>query len=720
MQKLSLIFLFPFWLMAQKPNSSQVASWQRQAQKVEITRDQWGVPHINGKTDADAVFGLMYAQCEDDFMRVEMNYIEKLGRLSEINGEKDLFNDLQNRILLNHNEAKQEYTTAQPWLKKLLNAHADGINYFLFTHPHIKPALLKHFEPWFPLLWTDGSIGAISTANLTVNDLETFYGKPSKVSAVKPKTEDEFYQQTGSNGFAIAPTLSLSGNAMLYINPHTSFYYRPEVHIKSDEGLNAYGAVTWGQFFIYQGFNENCGWMHTSSNADVADTYFEKISTKNGKLFYEYNQQQMPLKKEMITIKYKTNQELKTKEFQVFFTQNGPIMAQPWVSLKSYNRAKQSLVQSWLRTKATDLQSYTKIMDLRGNTSNNTVFADKKGNIAYWHGNYIPKRDTTLNWAKTQDGAIAQTGYKGLHNLDEIVSIKNPAGGWIQNCNSTPFTAAGTNSPKKNQYPSYMAPDGENFRGINAVRLLSKTQKLDLNQLIALGYDNYLPAFEILIPAFLNTPNLATTDDLKEVKTIFEKWNFRVDSTSVAATLAIEWAQKLNPSIRKIYIDQGEDDQVQNTLTFVKTAGSQELLQPMHEVITELKQNFGSFKVKWGDINRFQRLSNHLSGQFSDSRPSLAMGNASALWGCLPSFNSRKFENSIKRYGYSGNSFVCAVEFGKTITAKSLLAGGNSGDPAEKNFNSQANNFTKGIFKEVNFYEADIRKNAMKIYHPGK
>jgi acyl-homoserine-lactone acylase len=691
--------------------------WAKTAKNVVIIRDQWGIPHIEGKTDADAVFGLMYAQCEDDFARIEMNYIEKLGRLSEINGEVDLYNDLQIRLLINEGEARAEYLKAQPWLKRLLDAHADGINYFLAKNPHTKPKLLTRFEPWYALLWTDGSIGAISTADLETNELRAFYGNEKNIG-LRKRNED--YQQTGSNGFAIAPIRSKSKNAMLYINPHTTFYFRPEVHVKSNEGLNVYGAVTWGQFFVYQGFNEYCGWMHTSSNADVADTYTEKITKKNDGYYYEYEGKFKKVSSRQIEIKYARDGKLMTKIFETFSTHHGPIMAQRgenWVSLKSYNRAQKSLEQSWLRTKAKGFEDYKKAMNLKANTSNNTVFADKYGNIAYWHGNYMPIRDNTLNWAKPQDGTKAATEYKGLHSVNEVVHLYNPKNGWIQNCNSTPFTGAGNESPKKTDYPEYMAPDGENFRGVNAVRLLEKVDKIDIDELTKLGYDNYLPAFEVLIPSLVKIT--AEDKTMREAIDLLLKWDFRSGESSVETTLAVEWAQRLSPAIKKIYVDQGENDQVTSTKKFVELCTEKELLEPLQKVLKELTENHGTWKVKWGDINRFQRLNGELRTEFNDDSTSNPVGFASALWGSLPSFNSKYYQNSKKRYGYSGNSFVCAVEFGEKVKAKSVLAGGNSGKTNSKNFNDQGEMYSKGIFKNILFYKEDILKNAVKTYHPG-
>ena len=721
-----LVFCLSFPMFSQNISTKEIKRLQELAQQVTIIRDNWGIAHVYGKTDADAVFGMLYAQCEDDFKRVEMNYIEKLGRLSEIKGQSVLYNDLEIKLLIDTEEAKADYKKATPWLKKLLNSYADGINFYLNNHPEVKPVLLTHFEPWYPLLWTDGSIGAISTADLSTGELKAFYsGNTDKVAYI----EREKDVQTGSNGFAISPSKTASGNAILYINPHTTFYFRPEIQISSEEGLNAYGAVTWGQFFIYQGFNENCGWMHTSSNVDVADIYAEKIVTKNGKLFYEYDKKLVPIIEKKITINYLENGKLIPKTFITYFTNNGPIMAKrdgKWISLKSNNRSMNSLVQSWVRTKSKGFDDYKKAMDLKANTSNNTVYADNKGNIAYWHGNFIPIRDKNLNWSKVVDGSTSATQWKGLHLVSETVHLYNPTNGWLQNCNSTPYSVAGINSPKKENYLPYMAPDGESFRGLNAVRLLSQGNNYTLDKVIADGYDTKLTAFEFLIPALVASfeKNISKENplykELAEPIALLKNWDYYTNENSTATTLAIEWAYKLDPIIQKVYVEEGELDQVQNTQNFAKNASPDQLIPQLQIVVNELKTKFGTWQIPWGEINRFQRLSGDINLVYNDAFESVPIGYGPALWGSLPAYKSNYQKGSKKRYGFNGNSFVCAVEFGPKIKAKSLLAGGNSSDPKSKHFYDQAEMYRKGQFKDVLFYKDDVQKNAEKTYHPGE
>ena len=729
MKFLFLLFI-PFQLLAQstnqaKPAAADITRWQEQANNVQIIRDNYGIPHVYGKTDADAVFGLLYAQCEDDFNRVELNYIEKLGRLSEINGEKDLYNDLLIRLIIDSADAINDYKNAPAWLQKLCNAFADGINYYLFKNPQTRPSLLTHFEPWYPMLWTDGSIGAISIADINVGEVRNFYSGENKPVGYKIKEEEVV---TGSNGFAFSPKITASKNAILYINPHVTFYFRPEVHMVSEEGLNAYGAVTWGQFFVYQGFNEHCGWMHTSGYTDISDSYIEKLSSNAGRLTYEYDGKNIQVIKKNIVLNYKEGNASGTKMIEALYTGHGPIMAKRnvgYLSVKSNNRDIKGLIQSWQRTKTKSFAEYKQTMDLLANTSNNTVYADAEGNIAYWHGNFIPKRDTKYDWSKPVDGTTSATAWKGLHPVNESIHIYNPENGWIQNCNSTPFTAAGNFSPKEEDFPSYMKTDNENWRGLNAVRILGNEKKYTIDKVIAKGYNTFLTAFEVMIPALIKAYDRSSGNteysSLKEPMDILRKWDFHSGENSIATTLAILWGEKIQPEIYRTKLPENEaNDMISKTRIFVQHATIAQLLDPLSYVIKNLENDFGKWQMEWGTINRFQRISGDIDQRYNDDSASIPVGFVSSAWGMLPSYSSKTFPGTKNRYGVNGNSFICAVEFGKRIKAKSLLAGGESGHRNSPYFFDQGKMYAEGTFKDVLFYKEDVLKFAEKKYHPGE
>jgi len=417
------------------PPAADATGLAQQAENVTIIRDDWGIPHVHGKTDADAVFGLVYAQAEDDFNRVETNFLYSLGRLAEAEGEGAVYRDLRQRLFINPDTLKALYAGSEPWLRALMDAWAGGLNYYLAKHPEVTPRVITRFEPWMALSFSEGSIGG-DIEDISLRELEAFYGSPSAAGAAKQVSDaSDAYDRrggelAGSNGFAIAPSNSASKKALLWINPHTSFFFREEAQMSSDEGLNAYGAITWGQFFIYQGFNATAGWMHTSSGADVVDEWAETIVKDGEAHTYTYGSEQRPVATERIAIVYKSATGPATKEFTIYRTHHGPITRErdgKWVATSIMNEPVKALTQSYTRTKARNLAEFRKTMELYTNSSNNTVYADAEGNIAYFHANHVPKRDTTFDWNEPVDGSDPRTEWQGVHTLDESPNVFNPA-----------------------------------------------------------------------------------------------------------------------------------------------------------------------------------------------------------------------------------------------------------------------------------------------------
>jgi acyl-homoserine lactone acylase PvdQ len=731
---------------------------EAESKDVSIVRDKWGIPHIYGKTDAEAVFGLMYAECQEDFPRVEKNYLEMLGRQAEAYGEGYLYNDVMMRLIYDSAQAEADYQKSPEWMHKLLDAFADGVNYYLYKHPDVKPLVLKHFEPWYPLMFTDGSVSATSTGGIRLDEVKDFYeggaNRVSKVSEVEKMilmdrgikapgdgggdgsgdggrdgSGDGWLPddaESGSNGFALAGFRTASGNTELYINPHVPFYFRLEVQLVSDEGLNAYGAVTWGQFFVYQGFNAHCGWMHTSSLADVADAYAEKVQRHGDGWAYAYEGGTRPVTSRQFTIYYKRNDSVLGMPVTGYYTHHGPVLASrggKWLSLREYNRSLDALLEAWQITKANTFDEYKKAMDLRANTTNNTVYADDQGNIAYWHGNFMPRRDTSYDWSLPVDGSIAATEWKGRHELDEIVHSYNPATGWIQNCNSTPYSLSGGSSPVREKYPAYMAPDGENFRALNAVRLLAGANDFTLDSLVSKGYDHYLTAFDMLLPALFDAYGSApdsTRKSLQEPIALLQKWDRRSAARSVATTLAVEWGTRILRYAPRPATAEAASNAVGMAQAAVEHSTAAQKTGELAAVLADLRQRYGSWKTEWGDICRYQRLTGKIVESYDDRKPSLPVGLVQSTFGEIPSYVSRVMAGTSKRYGVSGNSFIAAVEFGKKVTARTVITGGESSDPASPHFTDQAAMYLSGKFKDVLFYPEDVQAGAVKRYHPGE
>ena len=697
---------------------------ETKAEQVEIIRDDFGVPHIYGKTDADVVFGLLYAQCEDDFRRVERNYIWATGRLAELEGEEAIFSDLRANLYMTEAEAKVAYEKSPDWLKSLCQAFADGVNYYLETHPEVTPQVITHYEPWMPMFFSEGSIGG-DIEQIPTRRIKAFY-EENKALALNEYGNGLNHQEMldepkGSNGIAVSGELTESGNAMLLINPHTSFYFRPEVHVVSEEGLNAYGAVTWGQFFVYQGFNEKTGWIHTSTFVDFIDEFVEEVTEKDGKFQYQYGDEMRDVESQQVTLKYKEGDQIKEKAFTFYRTHHGPIthkIEDKWVATKINWDPVNALTQSYTRTKLANYTEFKKMMDIRTNSSNNTVFADAEGNIAYFHGNFIPKRDDSFDFQRPVDGSDPKTDWTGIHTVDESILILNPKTGWIQNTNSTPFTAAGEFSPKQADYPKYMAPDQENFRALHAVKVLKEAKNLTLDSFITMAYDPYLPAFEVLIPMLLKAYDEKGVADpqLTEPIKVIQTWDYRTSKESVAMSLAHFFGMNFmrnHGNINYLIPFNAPFGEAPNP-------SSSEILATFSQTIEAMSADFGSWNTPWGEINRFQRLTGAIDLKFDDSKPYIPVGLASGTWGALAAYGARSTVDAKRLYGYRGNSFVAVVEFGEKVKAKSMLAGGQSSDPNSPHFYDQAQRYADANFKEVAFYREDVEKRMQEKYVPGK
>jgi acyl-homoserine-lactone acylase len=737
LRALLLLCVFAALPAAAQSAADEEARWHTEAADTSIVRDDWGIAHIHGKTDADTVFGMIYAQAEDDFNRVETNYLNAMGRLAEAEGESAIYQDLRMKLFIRPEELKTHYAASPAWLQKLMQAWADGLNFYLHSHPQVTPRVLHHFEPWMALSFTEGSIGG-DIERVALGPLRAFYSQSTaRVPAARASFRDSTWLKVatrldpvnadnepgGSNGIAIAPANTANHHALLLINPHTSFFFRSELQLTSDDGLNAYGAVTWGQFFIYQGFNEHLGWMHTTSGVDNVDFFAETIVNRAGHLFYRFGSELRPVTVSTVNVAYRTTDGgMATKAFTVYATHHGPIIEQSngkWIAIALMQKPIEALSQGFGLTKARDYASFMKVMELRANSSNNTIYADADGNIVYLHPQFVPRRDDHFDYTRPVDGANPATDWKGLHTLAELPHLLNPASGWIMNTNDWPYSAAGTSSPKREDFPRYMDIAGENPRGVHATLLLKDRKDFSPDALNAAAFDSYLPAFAQLIPALIaaydgigdsNAPKPKLADQIA----VLRGWNYRWGVHSVATTLAALWGDEL-------WNEAKSDADVQRLSVYDDMAdrtSAEQKLSVLARVSDRLEHDFGTWRVSWGEMNRCQRLTSDIVQKFNDAAPSIPVEFTSARWGSLASFGARRYEGTNKYYGTNGNSFVAIVEFGERVSARAISMGGESSDPTSPHFNDQASRYADGSLREVYFYPAQLLHHTEREYHP--
>jgi acyl-homoserine-lactone acylase len=711
-----LVLSLALLLIAAAP-PPEIAALRAQAAKVSIIRDDWGIAHIDGPTDADAVFGMIYAQAEDDFPRIETNYLTALGRTAEADGEKAIWQDLRARLYVSEPELKANYAASPDWLKRLMDSWAAGLNYYLATHPQVKPRVLTRFEPWMALSFTEGSIGG-DIERIDLQQLERFYGGTSKLAAAPVDPDPR-----GSNGIAIAPGLTRDGKALLLINPHTSFFFRSEQQVTSGQGLNVYGASTWGQFFIYQGFNSRAGWMHTSSGVDNVDEFAYRVS--QGKTpSYLYGNVWRPLTARPVTIRYRTaDGKLASRNFTTWRTHRGPVVRAEddrWIAFAMMDRPVQALQQSFLRTKTADLGSFLKVAALQANSSNNTIYANADGQIAYLHPQFVPRRDDRFDYTKPVDGSDPATDWGSLHSLNDLPSVIAPPNGWVQNTNAWPYRAAGAFSADPKMHPKYMDSFGENYRGLHALKLLERSRGWTPERLQSAAYDSYQSGFAELVPQLVTAwdwlPAGPRKSALADSIAVLRQWDYRWSADSVAQSLAMFWGDAL----RKALNAPADEPSNKVMMRLGRDTSAEQKLGALEQAVARLQKDFGKWKIPWGEINRYQRISPAIDHPFSDGAPSIPVPFAYGIYGSLASSNAAPRNGSKRWYGVSGNSFVAVVEFGDRVTARAVSTGGQSGDPLSKHFNDQAGRYVAGDLRPVYFYPEDLLGHIERRYHPGE
>ncbi len=701
---------------------AEMGRWKAQAARISITRDDWGIAHVHGRTDADAVFGMVYAQAEDDFNRVEANYLTALGRTAEAEGPGAIWADLRQKLYVDPADLKAKYAASPAWLKALMDSWAGGLNYYLATHPQTKPRVITRFEPWMALSFSEGSIGG-DIEDISLSALERFYGGTRSV-AVEDRLA--FKEPQGSNGIAISPSITKDGHALLLINPHTSFFFRSELQMTSDEGLNAYGAVTWGQFFVYQGFNSHAGWMHTSSGVDVVDEFAEAIVRTPGTLMYHYGREARPVTVKTLVVPYrKADGSMGSRSFETYRTHHGPIVREQdgkWVAFSMMYRPVEALQQSFLRTRSVDFASFMKTAELRANSSNNTLFADDKGETAYLHPQFIPRRNGRFDYTKPVDGSDPATDWQGLHALDEAPRVLSAP--WVYNANNAPWTAAGVGNPanpKREAFPKYMDEAGDNPRGPHANRVLGGRSDFTREKLLAAAYDPFLTAFDRLVPTLVAAYD--ATPDADPVKArlgaqvaALKAWDFKWSAASTETSLAVFWGEALWAKAAS-----GADAAGMSVWDYMADRSpAADKLAALAEASDRLTADFGSWKTPWSEINRFQRLNGDIVQTFRDDGPSIPVPFTSAQWGSLASFGAKRYPRTKRYYGTNGNSFVAVVEFGPKVRALAVTAGGGSGHPESPHFNDQAARYASGNLREVYFWPEQLVGHTERSYRPGE
>jgi acyl-homoserine-lactone acylase len=332
----------------------------------------------------------------------------------------------------------------------------------------------------------------------------------------------------------------------------------------------------------------------------------------------------------------------------------------------------------------------------------------------------MPKRDDRFDYTRPVDGSDPATDWSGETPMDALPSVINPSNGWVYNSNDGPWWAAGANSPTRSAFPRYVDTVGANARTPHALRVLDGQTGFTLQGLIDAAYDPYLPTFAALVPELIGAFDALPANDARRSRladpvAALRTWDFTWAASSAPTTLAVTWGE--------IAWAKGASDAQSRRATVqevIAGLNAEERISALETAVERLTTDFGRWDVKWGDINRFQRLSGAISASFDDDKPSTPVPFTSAEWGSLASYGAQRYPNTRKMYGTNGNSFVAVVAFGPRVRARAVSAGGQSGDPASRHFSDQIERYATGDLRSVYFYPDERVGHTERTYHPGK
>jgi penicillin amidase len=710
---LALVCAASVWLHA--------ADLEQIARSVTIYRDNYGVPHVYGPTDASCAFGYIYASAEDNFWQIEDSYIRALGRASEIYGARTLEDDELVRALEIPQLAKAEYERSSPHSKELLQASADGLNYFLQRNPQVKPRLITKFEPWYVLAFNRYALYyqfIYRRSGLRTEEIKTVTEpQNAKVSGLRGGPAEDPAEEfknllvaQGSNMWAVTPAKSASGHALLFINPHQPFFGTGqwyEGHVHSDEGWDMSGASFFGSAFPTIGHNEFLGWSHTVNAPDILDVWEESFDKPSDPLAYRYDGGYRHATEWKDSIKIKTDNGLTERTFTFRKTHHGPVVAKrngKWLTIKMAQFEEGGQVDEWYAmTKSRNLEEFKKAMSAVAVPMFNAMYADREGNIFYVYNGAVPRRSQKFDWSKPVDGSTSETEWHGYHAFSELPQMTNPKSGFLQNCNSTPFMTTIFDNPDPSAFPKYMIGEGDTARARVSRRILFNKDKFTWDEWAKAGFDTYVIQAETEIPELVKAWEKDHSAKAADAVAELQNWDHISRANSVPMTLFMLWHEK-QYGTAVIRPDKTPQDPVRS----------------MEQVIDELSATFGTWQVAWGDLNRLERRASSGEEPFSDELKSLPVAGAPGDVGIVFNFYARPEKKQKRRYGVAGHSFISVVDFGPAPKARSILVFGENSDPSSPHYFDQSELYARQEFKPAYFTLEEVKAHLEKTYHPGE
>jgi acyl-homoserine-lactone acylase len=701
------------------------------ASQVTIRRDKFGVPHITAPTEEAAAFGQGYVVAEDHVLVLGRLLLkarsEEAAYFGAKEGEYDIVAaDALCKRLHIYEGAAVGYAKMAPWVQRIAAGYAAGYNHYVRKH---RAELPEYVQPATPIdFLAHGRRVLLGEFDINWRQIDEI-GKPKKEASASARWPYDFAM--GSNMWAIGKDRSASGNALLLGNPHLDWSGSQlwcEVHIQVPHKINMYGATLVGSPVITIGFNENLGWSHTVNVHDCGGVY-ELTPDPKDSGNYVYDGKPLPLRKEEYAIKVKTDAGVVEKKITGYWSHYGPVVKQhegKLYALKSASLDEYDMIEQWnLMAKAKSLGEFRKVLDMQTLPMFNICYADKKGNCFYIHNGRFPDRPAGYDWEGTVPGNTSASEWNHVLPQSRLPALVNPKGAYVQNCNSAPWYTNVNQFIERKRFPADLTPNFNSMRTQLSLEMIENDPKITLEKVLAYKYNTKLLLADRVKEDLLKAVRGQTVNGiaLDEAAELLQQWDNTASRDSKGALLFTEFWRRYGKQAKKPY--QTPWDEKHPASTPSGLGEPETAREALASAVKELKQDYGTLAVVWGDVHRLRRgsLDVPIGGFLSEYRSARDFEEfQGARFGDFGAFRVLRFRKDKEKDGKyvarGGDSYVFAVEFTSPPTAHSICAYSQSDDPKSPHYTDQSELFAKEQWKRAWFTDEDIAKNLEREYHP--
>jgi penicillin amidase/acyl-homoserine-lactone acylase len=553
--------------------------------QVHIVRDHFGVPHVFGHTDADVAFGIGFAHSEDDFGTIQIAALATRGGLAASEGAKAAPGDYLVRLMRVWETVDAKYRTLPQDLRRVLEAYADGVNYYAVLHPEkVEPGLL-------PLTGKDIAAGFVFKTPF-------FYGLDSVLEKLTADTHGKPMPEIGSNGVAVAPLRSSDGATRLLVNSHQPYagpvsWY--EAVLQSDEGWHVAGGFFPGSPFMLHGHNEHLGWASTVNDPHLVDVYRLAINPANPGQ-YRLDGKWCDFEQSDATIRVRLFGPLIwTFHRDVLYSAQGPVVKTDHgvfaIRYAGMGEIRQAL-QYYRLNKARDLTEWKEAMNLQALPSINYVYADEKGNIGYVYNAQFPARKEGVDWTHILPGDRSDLIWHGYLPFNRVPQIWNPRSGFVFNSNNTPFQATAPDDDLRASdfSPTLGVQTNMTNRAMRALETFGADTSISAENFHRYKFDLFYSAHADVARMIGEIERVDPGNDtnLADAQKILSRWNRSTDKYNRGTALAVLMGTRAAPK---------EPD----------GPWAMAPIDALRQAIAVLRTHFGRIDPTWGEVNRFRR-----------------------------------------------------------------------------------------------------------------